>query len=548
MATSAFSSATKRATPLPKTSTSGDDGESSSSARMSAQRRHRSLSRFSHRRMPDRDVGITTARKGKFVNTVRGSGSPEISLDDLAVEFFDSLSADSSGISSTEKGRPGSRKFSGRSDGDTTVSQRRGRSVSRAFLGGGGGAVVRRLTADTESSMRRRSVSRQSARGNAGDHGGAGSANSRRRRSLSVVRCRISDSESSSNGGNLKNSVNGNGQITGSHYKPVVSALRPVLRRSFSQNEIKYHDGYSSHSSAITITDDEGKDARSGKHGGERIIRAVYTQNKATTKTRKSLGGSDADHDIASITKDYATKLQESEERKRDLLAEILLEDQRGKELSKIVKGLLTESSSEVSQKPSRARKRSKDRSRISTCLTDEAEKHIEEFISNIEDTDFSSPDDERSETSSSFGIIKTDSGVVPKFARVEMDGIILPWLQWETSTDSPPLPYLSKSIHTPITRSKIWVSGSIQDDTTSVHETSIRSTSSSRGSSSPAKPSDPGITRGKVSSSSGLRKLKIDVSDYLKRKGEAGFLYESWKLRHRTDSGSLVLCSRLLI
>jgi hypothetical protein len=37
----------------------------------------------------DFDDGVPTMR-GKFVNTVRGSGFPEISLDDLAIEFFHS--------------------------------------------------------------------------------------------------------------------------------------------------------------------------------------------------------------------------------------------------------------------------------------------------------------------------------------------------------------------------------------------------------------------------------------------------------------------------
>ncbi|XP_010525325.1 PREDICTED: uncharacterized protein LOC104803143 [Tarenaya hassleriana] len=622
MTTSAFRSTTKRPTPLPKSSTSGDDGESSSSARMSAPRRHRSLSRFSHRRMPDLDAEVTPARNGKFVNTFRGSGFPEISLDDLAVEFFDSFSADSSGISGGERGRSGSRKFgSGGVDNESTVSQRRGRSVSRAALGGGGadpesarqrrsvsrpptradagdsggvygsansgrrrsvsrppsrGNVGENCGGARSANSRRRSMSRPPARGEAGDRGGdtaiansgrrrsvsrppsrgnagvngggAGSANSRRR-SVSVVRCRISDSESdvdliqsSSNRGKLKSYVGGNGQVTGSHKHPA-SVHRPSLRRSFSQNEIKYHDGYSSHSSAIT--DDEGKDTHSGKHGTERIIRAVYTQNKAKAKTRNSLGDCDSKtrHDVTSITKDYATKLVESEERKRDLLAEILLEEQRGKELSKIVKGLLTESGSEVSQKPSRPRKRSKDRSRISTCLTDEAEKYIEEFISTIEDTDFSSLDDERSETSSNFGVVKTYTAI-PEAAPVETDGVMLPWLQWETSTDSSPLRYLSKSLDTPpVTKSKIWESDSSAQDVTSGRDMSIRSISS-MGSCSAVKSSDPGNSR----SSGGQRRLKIDVGDYLKQPSNADFVYESWKLRHRISSGSLVMCSRRLL
>lgn len=99
------------------------------------------------------------------MNTMRGSGFPEISLDDLAIEFF--------------------------SSGD------RGRSSSR-------NADVSPKKAEASSQRRGRSVSRQSSRvvggkSNVWEGSGAGrvaaESNSRRRRSVSVVRCQISDSE-----------------------------------------------------------------------------------------------------------------------------------------------------------------------------------------------------------------------------------------------------------------------------------------------------------------------------------------------------------------
>lgn len=175
--------------------------------------------------MPDPDIEVTPMRKGKFVNTVRGSGFGEISLDDLAVEFFESFSGESE-ISSGERGRSGLRKSCGGGGGEVTNSQRRGRSVSRV-VGSGGNAGLRRLDADTESSRRRRSMSRQPASNRGGSvrvdsvsnissrrrsvsrqprervktetsgsaiGGDRENANSRRRRSLSVVR-RIENSE-----------------------------------------------------------------------------------------------------------------------------------------------------------------------------------------------------------------------------------------------------------------------------------------------------------------------------------------------------------------
>ena len=84
---------------------------------------------------------------------------------------------------------------------------------------------------------------------------------------------------------------------------------------------------------------------------------------------------------------------------------------------------------------------RSNDRSGMSKQLTEEAEKYIEDFLSSVEDADISSLDGERSDTSSSIGVlIKPESFHSPLVARSvpnEMDGVVLPWLQWETNSDA---------------------------------------------------------------------------------------------------------------
>lgn len=171
MATSAFKSTTKR-TPIGASSSSAED--SGSSNKSSAHRRSRSLSRFSHRiSVPgsdDFDDGVPAPR-GKFVNTVRGSGFPEISLDDLAIEFFHSGDRGRSGSRSSEAGPasvPGA--------SSSSSSLRRGRSVSRQSSKAGGDG--------------RGSVCNSSGGGRV-----VSESNSRRRRSVSVVRCQISDSE-----------------------------------------------------------------------------------------------------------------------------------------------------------------------------------------------------------------------------------------------------------------------------------------------------------------------------------------------------------------
>lgn len=92
----------------------------------------------------------------------------------------------------------------------------------------------------------------------------------------------------------------------------------------------------------------------------------------------------------------------------------------------------------------------------MSKRLTEEAEKYFEDFISNVEDTDISSIDGERSDASSSLGGMCKQREAAPHFGErtegyqgregynslpAEMDGVILPWLQWETSNDGSPLP-----------------------------------------------------------------------------------------------------------
>ncbi|XP_021909018.1 uncharacterized protein LOC110823052 isoform X2 [Carica papaya] len=563
MATSAFRSTTRRTT-IGKSSTCV--GDSSSSNRNSTHRRSRSLSRFS-RPLPGQDADgfsdETPAPRGRFVNTMRGSGFPEISLDDLAIELFDSFSGGG------DRGREAFRKSSvspGGIEGGVTASQRRGRSVSR-----------------------------QGSRGGLGNDSGGGkvhseSSNSRRRRSVSVARCQISDSENLTNYGNRRSSIIGNSQMSLS-YSRAASNHRPALRRSFSQKDLKCHDGYSSQSSSLT--DDEVKDINASKNGIEKTIRAVYTQKKsehpagdningglyeamrkevryavekikmeleqAMAKTKDTELGdngcslaktSEVLQAVSTIRRNYATKLEQSEKRKQDLLAEILLEEQHGRELSKVVKDLLPDPKNSVVEKPLRARKRSNDRNRMSKRLTEEAEKYIEDFISNVEDTDISSLDGERSDTSSTLGgMMKPEilkSPTMSKSVPVEMDGVVLPWLKWETSNDASPLSCKNKMEQLATPKSKLW---DVAQGATPIQDTS----NSSRGSWSPgawtvmredsaSKFGEFGSCESQLSSSR-ARKLKVDVDDYLNIQSSENILHERWIQQNRINTGGLLLC-----
>ncbi|GFZ11949.1 hypothetical protein Acr_23g0003340 [Actinidia rufa] len=622
MATSAFKSTTKRdAIGIPS---NADDSGSSNRVH----RRSRTLSQFS-RRVPEPEDSYSgetpvPAKSGSFVSTVRGSEFPEISLDDLVAEFFSLKES----VDDRERDR--------------------GRSSRRC-------SETSRATAATVSSQRRgRSVSRQSSQvvdGRSKNSYNSSDANSRRRRSVSAARCQISDSESdidhsrnSSYHGNIKRGSSGNSMIP-SLQKPIASSHRQ-LGRSLSQIDLsKTPDGYSSQSSALT--DDEAKEIHSSKNVAEKTIRAVYAQKKVEHPTgddvnnvlyeamRKELrhavdeikmelehatmvrttpaldsesclqADNSKDQAVSKIRKNYATKLEKSEKRKQDLLVEIVMEEQRGRELSKIVRELHPDpKSSTIAGKPSRSRKRSNDRNKLSNRLTEEAEKYFEDFISNVEDTDLSSFDGERSGASSTLGVRKTrdpilHSGETETFQittgsnslPVETDGVILPWLKWDASNDDSLLPSNHNRVLPVTLKSLMWdaaqanyihhlcdwdhalvhimhalsissayacairevpvVVTNIREDEILAQGPSGHSTSS-RGSWSTELEGHSLSTE--EAAGSILKELaspprsQFDMDRYLELKREEDLMFERWKEQHRISSGGLLLCSNAFI
>ncbi|KAK6920567.1 hypothetical protein RJ641_014245 [Dillenia turbinata] len=560
MATAAFKSTTKRTPMGGKSSSSTEDSASSSKTH----RRARSLSRFS-RPLTGSSVDFeeTPVRRGRFVNTVRGSGFPEISLDDLAMEFFPSKD-------STETESERERVSRRRSEISPSMAEsarqsvRRGRSVSRK-----GSCIGEKKS-------------------------GASNGSSSRRRSVSVVRCQISDSESEAdltqNSGHFPNSkriFSANNDML-KLQKPTLSSPRR-LGRSLSQKDLsKMHDGYSSHSS--TLTDDEARDGRSVKNGIEKTIRAVYSQKKMEHPTEDGSDGclyevmrkelQNAVEEIKmelgqTIVKTKASNvdcsevddsnvLEASAKRKQDLLAEIILEEQRGKELSKIVRDLIPNSKETAPvEKPLGSRKRSNDRGRMSKCLTEEAEKYIEEFLSNVEDTDISSFDGERSDGSSTLGsAIKSSDPVMqcreievlqgPVLSNstpVEMDGVVLPWLQWETSES--PNTY-KKWTPKPSPLDSVQESSNTHDQSnccTSGHgswSNGVVDGPAKREGSIEKKLLVSGIYKN-LSFSNEPRKPQFDLDCYLEFQRQDDILCERFKEHERIHSGGLLLCCRSL-
>ncbi|XP_073037240.1 uncharacterized protein [Primulina eburnea] len=569
MATSAFKSTTKR-TPIRGSSSSEDSSCASRSLR-----RSRSLSQFSRPVHPECDTEQPvldynkTGPRGKFVNTVRGSATfPEISLDDLALEFFGSRTENErdGGVVRERKEREG--RSVGRWASDTVSSRRRGRSVSRS---------------------RWDSISNSSAfEGN--KVVSSSDAGSRRRRSLSVARHQISDSEtevdytpSSRKHSNMKAPADGNNQMH-------LSSSNRRLGRSRSHKDLSLsHDGYSSQSSVLT--DDESKDTHFGRNRTEKIIRAVYAQKKAEHPTKDVPNGlyeamrkelrhavqeirtelnqamgrnqvaligdslqsdnSERLPDLSVIRKKYATKFEQLEKRKQNSSPEILFEEQRGRDAHKIVKELSVTRSSAVEEQHSQARKRSSDRNCMSKRLSEEAERYFEGFTSNV-DTDISSLDGEQSDGSSTLGgkdrgtAINRNgpySTVSSISSPIIIDDVSLPWLLWETSHDAS-LTGKNKA-QTPVTPKIL----NLDSEKDVVSNDTGSHSASSQGSWSPGRLS--GSLTNKRGDKGKTRKVgdtPFDMTEYHKLPNNEEVLFEMYRQQNRINSGCLFICSTQLL
>ncbi|XP_042058426.1 uncharacterized protein LOC121802789 isoform X3 [Salvia splendens] len=570
MATSAFKSTTNRA---------------SIGASTSQDSAHRSLRRPT---APDPDY-IKNVPRGKFVNTTRGTTTapfPDISFDDLALDFFSSSSK-------TESDGGGRFGEIGRWASDTASSRRRGRSVSRSR---GDGVSISSAASDA-SSRRRRSVSVARNRGNdapATDKDDAGTrrrrslsvargigkavptgdkdsdAGTRRRRSLSVARYQISDSEvwllsSLSDSSNRATMIAPNG---GNTRLPLASKTTSSsyhrLGRSRSQIDLSLiPDGYSSQSSALT--DDESKDTHFGRNGFEKIIRAVHAPKKAMGRNQTAAVSNESNdcslsensktrQDSFTIREKYAHKLEQLEKRKKNLLTEMLLEEQCGVEVSETYEELPNSRASAVTEKLPQARKRSSDRSGMSERLIKDAERYFEDFISNIEDTDLSSFDGERSDGSSTLrGLVKgrefrigeaetcsTPAGSTSRPG--EMDGVILPWLQWETSHDGSPGG--KTKVQTPMTPRT--VQRDSVKDSGQLHDASSYSMSSHDSWSPGLVHSSPMDKREEVypTKTGNICVSKFDMDEYLNLQSDEETLCQMYRERNRIGLGGLLLCT----
>ncbi|CAL9071066.1 unnamed protein product [Musa textilis] len=468
-------------------------------------RRSRSLSRLSPSQPEAEDFPTPP---GRFVNRARGCVFPEISLDDVVDEFFRAR-AESEEEEDSEPSDARSRRGSSVTSYPikTKPSGRRGRSVTRP---------PHCQTAPPK---------------------GVSNSVLRRRRSVSVARHRCSDSENDMD--SLSSSTQVKSRISDSGILQQPSSHRPVnnvdvLKRTTSHKDFFHsHDSYSSHSSSLT--DVEAGDFHSRKHGVEKTIQAIYAQEKGENPI-----GDDEGIGL------YEVVRKESEKRKQDLLAELTMEEERGQELSKIVKELLPSPKiSAVPERQSQSRRRSKDRTRLSKRLTEEAEKYFEDFLFNVEDTDLSSFDEERSDASSIVrdpGLRNSVAGTyetVLKTAALptDGDGVVLPWLGWETSV-GPSSPCKSKEAGAGFSNCD-QIASSFGSRSFDGYDSSSVVSSDPSGSKFGAETHQGNCCNSRTTSSS------FDMDEYLNLKQSEDILCERLRQRRRIESGSMILCGR---
>ncbi|KAM0035195.1 hypothetical protein Hdeb2414_s0015g00443481 [Helianthus debilis subsp. tardiflorus] len=559
MATSAFKSTTRRV-PITTSSPSTDDSPASSSSK--PHRRSRSVSRFSRPIQPDIESAVLPTPTRNF----RGSDFPEISLDDLAIEFFSNGSELDDGSVSSRT----SRRDRVKPELTPVESRRRSRSVSRCRNGvnsavaGSGGAV-----SNSSSQRRGRSVSRRNdgnfTASNAGSEARVVSnGDLRRRRSVSVARHQISDSESdidfsrSSASQPKSRSINNGNDRVASYQRPTASSHRRLTRSMSQAPQLRSHDGYSSHSSALT--DEDLRDARYGRNEIEKTIRAVYAQKKIDHPTgddanngiyeamRKELRSAvneimieleqnmerkpsaSSIHDRLYLNGSDATtrKFKQPEKRKQDLSTERVFKEQQSQDGYKIVREVVPKSKTNA-KAPSLAhpRKRSNDRSRMSKRLNEEAEKYFEDFLSNVEDTDFSSFDGERSDTSSTLLGSTTKQNGIP----VEMEGVNLPWLKWDDNDGVRPT----------TAKTKLW---DPSQDLEFIQE-HRNGSSSSHGNWNPEH-TPANSTNMKGNKFNKMKSPRFDMGKYLDLERTEELLFDSWRDRSVIMSGGLLLCPLL--
>ncbi|XP_031474210.1 uncharacterized protein LOC116246459 [Nymphaea colorata] len=381
MAVSAFKSTSKRGSFLQKDG--GGDGDSARSnpdelGKKTVMRRSRSVSAFPRDRSIDLSRPSPLDFANKRDNPLFGStsSSPESpkSMDVVGIRgMADTLdSGMGRAISGASSSRPGS------SSGLVGDGERRGRSVCRRepFRAGSVKAPSRSVSR-VDTGRRQRSVSR-------GHYGNPERS------------AQTSDSEESVSA------------IPYSH------AEEKTIKAVFEQMKTFQHDHPTGDAGALGIHETVRSEVRRAVFEVRQDLENAIWRNpnlyaSDIANAASKLVSPDGVELVSDIRKDYSAKLAESQERTRNLKADLAIEEQRSQELSRILKEVLPEPKAAGRQKPQTKRKTSMERKKMSRRLEEDALNYFDECvsISTFDSSDLSCP--EESTHSSSAVVALTD-------------------------------------------------------------------------------------------------------------------------------------------
>ncbi|XP_039041984.1 uncharacterized protein LOC120180763 isoform X2 [Hibiscus syriacus] len=348
----AFESSLRRGNPTP--SSSSTSSNSSKRAAAAPPRRSRSVSAFS--RISNSDFSIKRDNP-LFVNNNRNSND-----DDGEARFRNSV-LESARI--TSKTKP---KATSADD----YNNKRGRSVSRFGSdgkhgsGSGNSKELSRSLSVVDTRGRGRSVSRNPP--------------------LSRTHFTTSESEVEQEGNSLMKSKNKGNLIAtlGNGRKGNLVQSTSSLSQS---GQPKHIDPLDSPTSLSRLESAKWNDL---------ISTISFSEAELVEAIRRSNPTTDVVELVSDIQHEYAAKLEQSQERARQLRADLAVEEHRGMELSRILKEVLPDAKAPSTKKSRPRRKSSIERRKISKCLTDDALAFFDECVSlsTFDGSDFSSVED----------------------------------------------------------------------------------------------------------------------------------------------------------
>ncbi|KAG5626422.1 hypothetical protein H5410_011640 [Solanum commersonii] len=168
----------------------------------------------------------------------------------------------------------------------------------------------------------------------------------------------------------------------------IYETVRSEVRRAISDIQSDLEDVSSNGIMDTRITTSQGNVLAIRRNN----VNAITTANVADIPP--NLVNPEAVELVSDVRREYARKLDESEERARKLRSDLAVEEHRGQEISRILKEILSDPKP-LPQRSRAGRKRSNERKKMTKRLTEEALTYFDECvsISTFDSSDFSAPE-----------------------------------------------------------------------------------------------------------------------------------------------------------